>query len=80
MEKQFFFVFFPFLSVGISFLWKSFSSFCMFFCSFVGLMSQMMSNKQTNKENNNNPIISASIAQSQRGFFSGGRGEEEGME
>lgn len=46
----------------------------MFFCSFVGLMSQMMSNKQTNKENNNNPIISASIAQSQRGFFFLGEG------
>lgn len=35
----------------------------------------MMSNKQTNKKN---PIISASIAQSQRGFFFWGGGD--GME
>lgn len=33
-ETVFFFFFFPFLSVGISFLWKSFSSFCMFFLFF----------------------------------------------
>ena len=67
-----FFLFFLF--VCIFFLIFFFSSFRMFFFVlffdlYLRELSPMMSNKQTNKKN---PIISASIAQSQRGFFGGG--------
>lgn len=65
-------VFFFFLFVCISFLDFFFFLSYVFFCSFFDLylreLSPMMSNKQTNKKI---PIISASIAQSQRGFGDG---------
>lgn len=76
VEKQLLPVFLIFfcLSVFPSFFRVFFLLSCTFYNIFFHLylreVSPMMSNKQTNKkEKKKNPIISASIAQSQRGFW-----------
>lgn len=74
VEKQLFSVFFLFFVCLHFFFFDVFSSFHMFFFLFVlfRLISQRIvpnDEQQTNKQKN--PIISASIAQSQRGFGDG---------
>lgn len=74
VEKQLFSVFFLFFFVCLHFFFWMFFFFLPFICFFFFVLFRLISQRivpndeqQTNKQKN--PIISASIAQSQRGFW-----------